>query len=337
VNLLQRWLGRAPAPLPAGETAAPARRHAASGSLIDPHALMAIKNLELRARVVVEGFWKGIHRSPYHGFSVEFTEYRQYTPGDDPRYLDWRVFARSDRYYIKKFEDETNLRCYLLVDNSRSMTYGSAGYSKAEYANTLAATLAYFLHLQGDAVGLLVFDEQVRDYLPPRHRTGQLRQLMHTLEKPAAGSATDLTSPLRRIIEIVRKRGLIVLISDLLAPLAGLKQGLTNLAACGHEVLLFQPLDPAELNFDFAEAAVFRDAESGRDLYIDPAVARRHYLQQFTAHIGAVQSTCQELGIGYHRLATDRPLELSLFDFLRARMRRSETPRRTRQAKAPPK
>src|SRR6267143_2005796 len=123
-----------------------------SASLISPQALIAIKNLELRAKVVVEGFWNGIHRSPYHGFSVEFTEYRQYTPNDDPRYVDWRVFARSDRYFIKKFEDETNLRCYLLADNSRSMAYGSQGYTKSQYAATLAATLAYFLYLQGDAV-----------------------------------------------------------------------------------------------------------------------------------------------------------------------------------------
>src|SRR2546425_827562 len=195
----------------------------APGSLIHPKALMSIKNLELRARIVVEGFWTGIHRSPYHGFSVEFTEYRQYTPGDDPRYLDWRLYARSDRYYIKKFEDETNLRCHLLVDNSRSMTYGSPGYTKAQYANTLAATLAYFLYLQGDAVGLLTFDQQIRAYLPARHRPRHLRHLILYLKEP-------------------------------------------------------------------------------------------------NAHNAAVRSTCQRLGIGYHRLGTDRPLELALFDFLRERM-----------------
>src|SRR3954452_1777195 len=194
----------------------------APGSLIHPRALMSIKNLEMRARIVVEGFWTGIHRSPYHGFSVEFTEYRQYTPGDDPRYLDWRLFARSDRYYIKKFEDETNLRCHLLVDNSRSMVYGSLAYNKAQYANTAAATLAYFLYLQGDGVGLLTFDEQIRDYLPARHRTGHLRHLMLALEKPGTGSATNLVTPLKRIVEIVAKRGLMVLVSDLLAPLEAL-------------------------------------------------------------------------------------------------------------------
>src|SRR6266545_5451785 len=144
---------------------------AADERFISPKALMAIRNLELRARVVVEGFWTGLHPSPYHGVSVEFTEYRQYSPGDDPRYLDWRLYARTDRYFIKKFEDETNLRCHLLVDNSRSMTYGSLAWTKAQYANTLAATLAYFLYRQGDAVGLLTFDERIREYLPARHRT----------------------------------------------------------------------------------------------------------------------------------------------------------------------
>src|SRR5215207_1318831 len=173
-------------------SAAAASPALASAKLIDPAALMTIRSLELRARVVVQGFWTGMHRSPYHGFSVEFTEYRQYTPGDDPRYLDWRLYARTDRYYIKRFEDETNLRCFLLVDNSKSMTFGSTGYTKAEYANTLAATLAYFLHQQGDAIGLLTFDEQIREYLPARHRPGHLRHLMLALEKPAVGMATDL-------------------------------------------------------------------------------------------------------------------------------------------------
>src|SRR5438874_2816831 len=173
---------------------------------------MNIENLELRARVVVEGFWNGIHRSPYHGFSVEFTEYRQYTIGDDPRYLDWRVLARSDRYFIKKFEDETNLRCYLVADQSRSMTFSSLAYDKAQYGSTLAATLAYFLYLQGDAVGLLTFDEGVRDFLPARNRAGHLRHLMLRLEQPADGTATDLSAPLRRIVEVVKKRALMVLI-----------------------------------------------------------------------------------------------------------------------------
>src|SRR5213083_1692838 len=294
------------------------------GTLIDPQALMAIKNLELRARVVVEGFWHGFHRSPYHGFSVEFTEYRQYSPGDDPRYLDWRLYARTDRYFIKKFEDETNLRCCLLVDNSRSMTYGSLGWTKAQYANTLAATLAYFLYLQGDAVGLLTFDQQIREYLPARNRAGHLRHLMLRLEQPADGTATDLSAPLRRIVEVVKKRALMVLISDLLAPIETLEKNLIALTASGHEVLLFHILDPAELAFHFEKAVMFHDVESDRDLFIDPVTARKEYLKKLEAHNAAVQSACQNLGIGYRRFGTDRALELALFDFLRERMRRGK-------------
>jgi uncharacterized protein (DUF58 family) len=295
---------------------------AASASLISPSALMSIRNLELRARAVVEGFWNGLHRSPYHGFSVEFTEYRQYAQGDDPRYVDWRVFARTDRYYIKKFEDETNLRCHLAVDQSRSMTYGSSGYSKAEYAATLAATLAYFLHRQGDATGLVTFDDAVRDYLPARNRASHLRALMLALEKPPGGKATDLAAPLDRLATLVRKRGLVVLVSDFLAPVDRLERSLLALRACGHELSLFQVLDPTERTLSFTGPAVFEDVETARTLYIDPTAAREDYLQKLTAHNAALQALCARLGAGFHLVATDQPLELVLFDFLQERMRK---------------
>src|ERR1041385_3107472 len=278
-------------------------------SFVHPRALMAIRNLDLRARLVVEGFWNGLHRSPYHGFSVEFTEYRSYSPGEDTRYLDWRLYARSDRYYVKKFEDETNLRCHLLVDNSRSMSFGSLAWTKAQYANTLAATLAYFLHQQGDAIGLLTFDEQIRDYLPARNRIGHLRRLMLQLEASSGGVSTDLTAPLKRIVEVVRKRSLMVLISDLLAPIETLERNLTALTASGHEVMLFQVLDPAELTFNFDRAVMFRDVESGRDLFIDPATARKESLRRLKAHGETVRATCQRLGAGCRSFRTDRSLE----------------------------
>jgi len=298
-------------------------------SLIHPKSLMAIRNLEFRARIVVEGFWNGLHRSPYHGFSVEFTEFRQYSPGDDLRYLDWRVFARSDRYYIKKFEDETNLRCHLIVDHSKSMGYGSLGYTKSEYANTLAATIAYFLFKQGDAVGLVTFDEQLRDILPARNRAGHLRQLMLALDKPVAGTATDLKLPLTRIMQMVRKRGVVVLISDLLTPLADLQRALAELSAFGHEAILFHVLDPAEAQFEFSDAAIFEDIESGRKLYVDAAAARKSYLGKLRAHCAEARSACERQGIGYVELTTDRPLEIALFDFLRQRMERSKRRRVT--------
>jgi len=314
--------------------AAPPARLSEAG-FVDPKALMAIRNLELRARVVVEGFWNGLHRSPYHGFSVEFTEYRPYSPGEDTRYLDWRLYARSDRYYVKRFEDETNLRCHLLVDQSRSMGYGSLTYSKSDYARTFAATLAWFLHDQGDAVGLFTFDERVRDYFPPRHRQGHLRQLMLALEREPEGRDTHLSQPLRRAAELARKRGLIVLISDLLAPVDELERHLARLVAAGHELVVFQVLDPNELAFDFPRAALFQDMESRQDYFIDPGVARAEYQRQLKDHAAAVEAICRNLGFAFHRVLTGRPLELALLDFLRSRARRGKLIRRRPQRASP--
>lgn len=296
---------------------------------------MKIRNLELRARVVVEGFWNGIHRSPYHGFSVEFTEYRQYSPDDDPRYLDWRVFARSDRFFIKKFQDETNVRCYLLADQSRSMSYGSAQYTKGDYAATLAATLAYFLYLQGDAVGLVTFDEQLREFLPARHRTGHLRQIMLHLENSNPGNTTNLAGALSQVAELVRKRGLIVIVSDFLAPLPEVEQQLAALAACGHELLAFQVLDPSELNFQFENSMMFEDIESGRNLFIDPVTARKGYLRRLNEHLARLQNILARLGGTCVRLETSQPLELALFDLLHMRMHRKRSLRRFGRNKGP--
>lgn len=290
-----------------------------SRRLIDPQALMRIRNLEFRARVVVDGFWSGLHRSPHHGFSVEFTEYRQYSLGDDPRYVDWRVCARSDRYFVKRFEDETNMRCHLVVDLSRSMSFGSIGHTKADYAATLAATLAAFLNQQGDAVGLITFDEQVRDYLPSRQRHGHLRRLMLLLEKQSGGTGTDLVAPLKRTAEVVRKRGVVVVVSDFLAPIEQLETGLVPLLACGHEVLMFHVLDPGELTLEFSEPAVFEDAESGRTLLVDPGAARPDYRKRIEEHCEALRRICDRWDSAYFRVTTDRPIELALFDFLTGR------------------
>lgn len=299
-------------------TARPARASAG----VDPAALMAIRNLELRARVVVEGFWSGIHRSPYHGFSVEFTEYRQYSPGDDPRYLDWKLFARIDRYYIRKYEDETNLRLHILVDQSASMNYGTTGYTKAEYGATLAATLIHFLSQQGDAVGLLRFDEEVREYLPARNRPGHKRRLMLALEQPAEGRGTDLTVPLDRVQQIITKRGMMLLISDLLAPVDRLEKQLAALLARGHEVTLFQILDPRELDFDFEKPGRFHDMESREGLFIHPSEARASYLEKFQAHLQKLDDLCRGLGVPCHRFSTSEPMDLALFEFFRDRMSR---------------
>lgn len=296
---------------------------------------MRIKNLQLRAQTVVEGFFAGIHRSPYHGFSVEFSEYRQYTPGDDLRYLDWRLFGRSDRYFVKRFEDETNLLCYLLVDSSRSMGFASGDYSKFEYARTLAATIAYFLNLQRDAVGLVAFDESVVDFLPPRHRPGHLRRLMGILQQEPRGRATNLAQPLEQIAQIVRKRGLVVLISDLLADVEPLRQKLGYLRTRGHDVVVLRVLDPAEQDFSFASPSMFVDIESGRRIYVDPESAKEAYLKRFQEHASQITRVCRDLEIDYMNCATDRPLELALFDLLRSRMQRGQRAARNQRKGGP--
>ncbi|MEZ5940867.1 MAG: DUF58 domain-containing protein [Planctomycetaceae bacterium] len=288
-------------------------------SYIDPATLMRIESLELRARSVVEGFMTGLHRSPYHGFSVEFTEYRQYVPGDDPRYLDWKLYARSDRYYVKRYEDETNLRCHLILDQSRSMQFGSVGYTKADYARTLTATLAYFLNSQRDAIGLCSFSAEVDEYLPPRFRPGWLRRMIVALEKESPGKVTDLARVLATIAERTRKRSLLVLVSDFLAPIDELETQLGLLRAARHEVAVFQILDPAECTLAFDAPALFEDLETGEEIYVDPETARADYIRQFEQHQQNVQAICERLGIQVTQLQTSDPLEQALADFLRLR------------------
>ena len=293
-----------------------------NGGLIDPASLMRIKSMQLRAKVVVDGLFRGIHRSSRHGFSTEFTEYRQYVDGDDLRYLDWRVLARSDRHYIKKFEDETSLRCHLLVDHSLSMGYGSLGYHKSDYASTLAATLGHFLFAQGDAVGLVTFDDNVNQVIQARNRHGHLRRILHALEQPPTGTATDLAAPLQRIAEMQLRRGLLVLVSDLLAPIDALAKRLAHLRASGHDLVIFQIFDPAERDFTFDSPALFEDSESRQKVYIDPISARDEYCKRFNEHIEAIRKIAAELTVDFHPVPTDRPLSEALFEFMNDRQRR---------------
>lgn len=287
---------------------------------IDPNALVQLKSLELRAKFVVEGFLTGLNRSPYHGFSVEFTEYRQYTQGDDPRYLDWRLYARTDRDYIKRFEDETNLRCQLLLDVSKSMAFGSGAMNKSDYARTLAATLAYFLTLQRDAVGLATFSADLEEFIPTRYRAGHLRRILVTLEKSPQGASTLLAKPLEQLAERLVRRGMLVLISDLLAPLETLEVSLGSLAARGQEVLVLQVVDPAEETLELGGPELFEDLETGRQLYVDPAAARSSYLARWNAHQAAIEGVCSRLGITRTVLRTNEPLDQSLSSLLRLRL-----------------
>ncbi|MEZ6121535.1 MAG: DUF58 domain-containing protein [Planctomycetaceae bacterium] len=291
-------------------------------TFMNPAVVMSIRSLELRAKVVVEGFRTGLNRSPRHGFSVEFSEYRQYAQGDDPRFLDWKLYARTDRSYIRLFEDETNLRCYVVADYSRSMSFGSVGYPKHDYARTIAASLSWLMNRQGDAVGLSLFDEQVRLVIPARYRPGQLRRIMVALEEPTSGHDTNLEAALEHAAQRLNRRGFVILISDLLAPVEQFEAGLKLLRGCGHDVVVFQVLDPVELNLAVDGPRLFEDVETGRKLYADPRDASVEFIRQVTGHNDAVQAVCEKLGAAFIRTVTDQPLELVLSEFLHARRSR---------------
>ena len=260
-----------------------------------------------------------MNKSPKHGFSVEFSEYRQYVQGDDPRFLDWKLFARTDRSYIRLFEDETNLRCYIVADFSRSMSFGSLDYNKHDYARTIAASLAWMLNRQGDAVGLTLFDEQVRMVVPARYRPGQLRRIMVTLEEPTSGKETNPAQALEHAARVLNKRGFVVLISDLLSPVEQFEAGLKLLRGCGHDVVVFQVLDPVELDLKIDGPKLFEDLESGEKIYADPRDSNESFVKRINEHNAAVQAVCEKLGAAFVRTVTDQPLELVLSEFLHAR------------------
>ncbi len=284
---------------------------------IDPAALFAIRDLELRARVIVEGLWSGLHRSPLEGFSVEFTEYRQYSPGDDLRYLDWKVLARTDKEFIKKFEDETNLRCMILVDTSRSMGFASGDVSKAEYARTFAATFAYFLLQQRDVVGLGLFDADLHAYLPARWRPGQFRRILSLLSRESEGRDTQIGQGLEQAALLNRKRSLIIVLSDFLSPPEEWETPLGQLIAAGHDVRAVQILDSAELDLDFGKASQWEDLETGKRLYIDPGEARSAYKESFAAHQAKIQEALEQRGVRHLIAPTNKPLDFALIDLLK--------------------
>lgn len=291
-------------------------------SLLDPAIVARIGSIELIARAVVEGFLVGLHRSPFKGFSVEFSEFRPYLPGDDPTTIDWKVAARRDRYYVKKFEEETNLECHLLLDVSASMAYRSHAVDKLRYGSFVLAALAYLMHRQRDAVALTLFDHRVVDAIPAGGRTGHLRRVLARLGRAAAGGRSDVAMPLDGLAARMRRRGLVVLVSDLLDEPGGVIEGLKHLRFRGSDVLVFQVLDPAELTFPFESAARFRDLESADEAPVVPARVRRRYLQEIEALVERYRDALRPAGIGYHLLRTDRPLDTALPAYLAARGRR---------------
>jgi uncharacterized protein (DUF58 family) len=288
---------------------------------LDPAVLARLGTLELKARTVVEGFLSGLHRSPYKGFSVEFAEYRQYLPGDDLSTIDWKVYARSDRHYVKKFEEETNLGCHIMLDVSASMGYGTHGMTKLEYGTCLAASLAYLMNRQRDAVGLTAFDERVVSMLPASAKPGHLRGVLLTLDRLTLGDQTNVSKPLHQLAESLSKRGMVVLISDLLDDPERVIRGLKHFQFRGTDVIVFQILDADELEFPYERATHFEDLESHDEVVAVPARVREHYLRAMRSLIDRYKRELGAVGIDYHLLDTSQPLELGLMAYLTTRAR----------------
>jgi uncharacterized protein (DUF58 family) len=288
---------------------------------LDPAVVARLGTLELRARTVVEGFISGLHRSPFKGFSVEFAEYRQYIHGDDLSTIDWKVFARSDRYYVKKFEEETNLNCQLMIDVSGSMAYGSRGITKFEYAACLAASLGYLMNRQRDGVGLTAFDDRIVAALPASTRPGHLRNLLITLNRLVLGSRTNVSKPLHRLADSMNRRGMVVLISDLLDDPEAIIRGLKHFRYRGSDVLVFHILDPDELEFPFDRTTRFEDLETSEEVMAVPGLVRSHYLQQMSRLIDRYRRELGSAGVDYQLLSTKEPLEMALLAYLSTRSR----------------
>ncbi len=305
---------RVPEAAPSSFTQGPAR-------FLDPEVLARIGSLELLARAVVEGFVSGLHRSPFTGFSTEFAEYRQYNPGDDLRYLDWRLLGRTDRYFIKKYRADTNAQFHVLLDTSASMRYaGGTRVSKLAYAKFLAAALAHLVARQQDAVGLLAFDADVHTHVPARNQTGHMRTVFGHLERLEAGGETRLAEMLHATADRLTRRGIVALISDFYESPGRLADAFQHLRFRGHDVIAFHVLDRNEVEFNFDDAVLLlEDSETAEQLPVLPDVVARGYRERIKAHVEDVRACAAASRVDYELVTTDRPLDFALFSFLSRR------------------
>jgi len=288
---------------------------------LQPEAVSRLGRLDLIARLVVDGFLTGLHRSPYHGFSVEFSEYRACQPGEPIKHIDWKILARTERYYKKLFEEETNLRSCLLLDCSASMGFNSGGLSKFEYAGYLAAALSYLMLKQKDAVGLTTYSTQLKTYLPPRARSGTLAAILGQITKTTAGGKTDSSAIFHLMAEKMKQRGLIIIISDLLEEVDKIVSGLKHLRHRGHEVLVFHILDPVEISLDYTDDTLFIDLESKDDIRVNPWQVKDYYQREFQNFLNKISHECRNLKIDYTRILTSEPFDTALFRYLAGRKR----------------
>jgi uncharacterized protein (DUF58 family) len=288
---------------------------------LDPEGLSRLKNLSLAARLVVEGFFSGMHKSPHKGFSIEFAEHREYTPGIDPKHIDWRVFGRRDKLYVKQYEEETSLRCYLLLDRSASMGYKSDGakLTKLEYASFLAASLAYLMAFQHDTVGLITYDTGVRDRIPPRQGPAHLRVLLEKLEDTTPGGETSLSETFHQLAESIKRRALVVVISDLFDDPDKLVGALKHFRHKKHEVIVLHTLDPAEVTFPFDDVTQIEDLETAREVISDPRAFRKSYLEELAKFLDTIRGGCRSCQIDYAQAETDKRFDTFLGTYLARR------------------
>ena len=291
---------------------------------LDPQTLSKLQGLELRARSIVEGYVSGVHRSPYHGFSIEFAEHREYSPGDDLRYVDWKVFGKTDKFYLKQYEEETNLVTYLLLDTSESMRYRSdtAAISKLEYAQCVAAALAYLILQQQDSVGLATFDNEIRSLIRPSSNPSHLKQLLHVMENCEPQRKTRSGPIFHDLAERLKRRGLVLILSDLFDDVPSMMAGLKHFRHRRYDVIVFHVLDGAEIEFPFRQTTLFRGLEQLPDVLTDPRALRKAYLDEFGRFLQEVRKGCRSQHIDYVLMRTDQSLEIALSSFLASRMTR---------------
>jgi len=291
---------------------------------LEPETLAKLAGLELRARSIVEGYVSGVHKSPFHGFSIEFAEHREYSPGDDLRFVDWKVFGKTDKFYLKQYEEETNLVCHLVLDTSESMRYKSAdaALSKLEYAQCVAASLAYLILQQQDSVGLVTFDSEIRALVRASSNPSHMQQLVHVMEHAEAQRKTRTGPIFHDLAERLKRRGLVVVLSDMFDDVPSMLAGLKHLRHRRHEVVVFHVLDPAELDFPFRQTTLFRGLEQLPDVLTDPRALRQAYLEEFGKFTQAVNRGCRAQHIDYVQLRTDQSLEIALSSYLASRMNR---------------
>jgi uncharacterized protein (DUF58 family) len=286
---------------------------------LDPLVLASISSIDLVARTVVDGFMAGLHRSPQFGFSQEFAEYRAYTPGDDLRHIDWNVFARTERMFLKRFHGDTNSQLLILLDSSASMSFASGRLSKLDYARFLAASLSYMGSIQRDATGVIVFDDQVRNYIPPSSRQGQLVRVLHAIEAAQPGTTTDFAKPFLHFQQFLHRRGIVAVISDFYDDPDRVIGNIEPLRYHGNDVALFHVVDPKELEPEFTDPVVLQDMETKSTLEVSPEYANNEYRARFQAHIEALRSAAQRSGLDYTVMDTSRPLDRGLREYLTLR------------------